>query len=200
MENPIKNKINNKLIKNIIKFIFFDIFVLSVFFINNYLILFLIFLSNLIIEKILKIKLKKSIEYLLYISPIIIITLIINSLISNIEYAFLIMVRFIIACNSTYIFSKSISVVEISEVIEKLLSPLKLFKINTSSIGLLISMGISFIPILKDEIIELKQILISKGYNMKINNIHLFVRPLIISILKRTNEIEKAIIAKGYVE
>ena len=157
MENPIKNKINNKLIKNIIKFIFFDIFVLSVFFINNYLILFLIFLSNLIIEKILKIKLKKSIEYLLYISPIIIITLIINSLISNIEYAFLIMVRFIIACNSTYIFSKSISVVEISEVIEKLLSPLKLFKINTSSIGLLISMGISFIPILKDEIIELKQ-------------------------------------------
>ena len=110
------------------------------------------------------------------------------------------MVRFIIACNSTYIFSKSISVVEISEVIEKLLSPIKLFKINTSSIGLLISMGISFIPILKDEIIELKQILISKGYNMKINNIHLFVRPLIISILKRTNEIEKAIIAKGYVE
>ena len=217
MENTIKNKLihNNcleiikvkenkfkyyKLIKNILKFIFFDMFILSIFFINNYLVFFLIFLFNFIIQKILKINFKQSIGHLTYILPIIIFTFIINSLISNVKYAFLIMTRFIIACYSTYIFSKCISVIEIIEVIEKILSPLKLFRINTSSVGLLISIGISFIPIMKDEIVELKQILTSKGYIMKINNIHIFIRPLIISILKRTNEIEKAIIAKGYIE
>ena len=57
---------------------------------------------------------------------------------------------------------------------------------------------ISFIPIIRDEMIELKQVLESKGYIMKISNIHVFVRPLVSSIFKRTNDIEKAIIAKGY--
>lgn len=189
-----------RLIKNIIKFILFDIFVLSIFFINNYNILLCLFLINIVCIMLLKLNIIKLLRYLLYLIPIIGLTFVINIFLLNVTYAFLIASRFLIACISTYIFSRTVTVLEISKVIETLLSPLKLIKVDVKSIGLLVSIAISFIPIIKDEMIELKQIMASKGYIMKVNNVHLFIRPLLTSVFKRTNEIEKAIIAKGYSE
>ena len=189
-----------RLIKNIIKFILFDIFVLSIFFINNYNILLCLFLINIVCIMLLKLNIIKLLRYLLYLIPIIGLTFVINIFLLNVTYAFLIASRFLIACISTYIFSRTVTVLEISKVIEILLSPLKLIKVDVKSIGLLVSIAISFIPIIKDEMIELKQIMASKGYIMKVNNVHLFIRPLLTSVFKRTNEIEKAIIAKGYSE
>lgn len=192
------NKENLKIFLNIIKFIIFDIFVLAIFFISNYKILFSIFLIDIIVIMFLRLNILKIIRYLLLISPLIIFTFIINIVLENISYGILIATRFIIACISTYIFSRTVTVLEISKVIETILSPLKLFRFDVESVGLLVSIAISFIPIIRDEMIELKQVLESKGYIMKISNIHVFVRPLVSSIFKRTNDIEKAIIAKGY--
>ena len=192
------NKENLKIFLNIIKFIIFDIFVLTIFFISNYKILFSFFLIDIIVIIFLILNILKIIRYLLLISPLIIFTFIINIVLENISYGILIATRFIIACISTYIFSRTVTVLEISKVIETILSPLKLFRFDVESVGLLVSIAISFIPIIRDEMIELKQVLESKGYIMKISNIHVFVRPLVSSIFKRTNDIEKAIIAKGY--
>lgn len=192
------NKENLKIFLNIIKFIIFDIFVLAIFFISNYKILFSFFLIDIIVIMFLRLNILKIIRYLLLISPLIIFTFIINIVLENISYGILIATRFIIACISTYIFSRTVTVLEISKVIETILSPLKLFRFDVESVGLLVSIAISFIPIIRDEMIELKQVLEAKGYIMKISNIHVFVRPLVSSIFKRTNDIEKAIIAKGY--
>lgn len=192
------NKENFKIFFNIIKFLVFDIFVLLIFFVSNYKILFIFFLLNIILFLFLRLNLLKLLSYLVYILPLIIFTFIINVFIENISYACLIATRFIIACISTYIFSRTITVLEISKVIETILCPLKLLKFDTESVGLLVSISISFIPIIKDEMVELKEVLESKGYIMKISNIHIFIRPFIRSIFKRTNDIEKAIIAKGY--
>ena len=192
------NKENLKIFLNIIKFIIFDIFVLAIFFISNHNILFSFFLIDIIVIMFLRLNILKIIRYLLLISPLIIFTFIINIVLENISYGILIATRFIIACISTYIFSRTVTVLEISKVIETILSPLKLFRFDVESVGLLVSIAISFIPIIRDEMIELKQVLEAKGYIMKISNIHVFVRPLVSSIFKRTNDIEKAIIAKGY--
>lgn len=191
---------NIKVLKNVFKFIVFDVFVLAVFFITSYELLLALLLINIFAAKKLKLKVIHMIQYLEFLIPIIIITLIINVLVINIEYAILIMTRFIIACTSTYIFSKTITVLEISKVIETILSPFKLLKVDVRNIGLLVSISISFIPILKDELFELKQILESKGYVMKVSNVYMYIRPLVISIFKRAGEIEKAIVAKGYIE
>ena len=193
-------KANMRIFKNILKFIIFDIFVLLVFFVTSYKIFALIFLFSILTAKKCNIKIAHMIQYFYFLVPLILITFCINIYLIDIKYAILIMIRFIIACMITYIFSKTISTLEISKVIETVLMPLKLLKVDVKNIGLLVSIAISFIPILKDELFELKQILESKGYIMKPNNIYMYVRPLIISIFKRTNEIEKAVIAKGYVE
>ena len=192
------NKENLKIFLNIIKFIIFDIFVLAIFYIINYKILFSFFLIDIIVIMFLRLNILKIIRYLLLISPLIIFTFIINIVLENISDELLIAERFIIDYISTYIFSRTVTVLEISKVIETILSPLKLFRFDVESVGLLVSIAISFIPIIRDEMIELKQVLESKGYIMKISNIHVFVRPLVSSIFKRTNDIEKAIIAKGY--
>lgn len=192
------NKENIKVFFNIIKFIIFDIFVFTVFFVSDYKILCSLLLLNILVFIFLKLNILKLIRYLIYILPIIILTFIINTIIKDIYYATLIFSRFIVACISTYIFSKTITVLEISKVIETILSPLRIFRFDTESVGLLVSIAISFIPIMRDEMLELKHVLESKGYIMKISNIHIFIRPLIRSIFKRTNDIEKAILAKGY--
>ena len=56
------------------------------------------------------------------------------------------------------------------------------------------------IPVLKDEIYAILHSIKAKGKLVKINNINIIIKPMLISILKRTSQIEKALIAKGYME
>lgn len=86
--------------------------------------------------------------------------------------------------------------------VENVLMPLKIFKVNTREIGIMVSISISFIPILQKEVQDLKFSLLSKGFRLNFKNMvkHpdvIFV-PLITSIINRTSEIEYSMISKGY--
>lgn len=67
----------------------------------------------------------------------------------------------------------------------------------------MISISISFIPILKEEIQNLKYSLISKGFKLNLRNMmahpNYILLPLITGVIKKTSEIEYSVIAKGYV-
>lgn len=56
------------------------------------------------------------------------------------------------------------------------------------------------IPILKEELEQTKNSLKSKGYKFKLSNLDLYIGPIMISILKRTDKLEKTLIVKGYLE
>ena len=188
--------------KNIIKFILFLIYVVGIFFINNYIILGIIAIFNLILMIISKINVKKSIINLIKLLPFILFTAVINLIFANLDFAILITVRLILVCNMSYIFSKIITYLEFAEVIEKLCYPLKTLKINPKEIGLIITIALSFMPIMKDELFQMKNVLKVKGINLsKINlikNINLIFKPFFISVLQRVNEIEITMMAKGY--
>jgi len=67
----------------------------------------------------------------------------------------------------------------------------------------MVSISISFIPILQKEIQNLKYSLISKGFKLNLRNMikhpnYIFL-PLITGVIKKTSEIEYSMIAKGYV-
>ena len=189
-------------LKNIIKFILFLIYVVGIFFINNYIILGIIAIFNLILMIISKINVKKSIINLIKLLPFILFTAVINLIFANLDFAILITVRLILVCNMSYIFSKIITYLEFAEVIEKLCYPLKILKINPKEIGLIITIALSFMPIMKDELFQMKNVLKVKGINLsKINlikNINLIFKPFFISVLQRVNEIEITMMAKGY--
>lgn len=88
------------------------------------------------------------------------------------------------------------------EVIEKLLYPLKIFKINSKEIGLVITIALSFIPIIKNELEQMKNILKIKGIKDNninlIKNFNLIFKTFFISILQRINDVEISLKAKGY--
>lgn len=104
----------------------------------------------------------------------------------------------LIAYQFTCIFSDTFDILEFAQTIEIMLKPLKIFKINIKDISLIISISLCMVPLLKEELEQTKNSMISKGYKLKINNLDLYVKPIMISILKRVDELEKILIVKEY--
>jgi len=199
--NNAENNRGDKM-KNLIKFILFLIYTIGIFFINNYFVLGAIAIFNIILMLILKINLKNAMKSIIKLSIFIAFTVIINIIFADLKFAILIGIRLILVCNLSYIFSKTISNTEIGDVIEKLVYPLKIFKINPKEIGLMVTIALSFIPIMKEEFSQIKNVLKVKGIkptNLNLlKNLNLIFRPFFVSVLQRLNEIEMSLKAKGY--
>lgn len=99
--------------------------------------------------------------------------------------------RILIAYNFTYIFSVTFDILEFSRTVEIILNPLFFFKINVKDISLIISIALCMIPILSKELEKTKNSLKSKGYKFKLNNLDLYIKPIMISILKKQMNLKK---------
>ena len=189
---------------DILKFILFLTYTISVFFINTYYGLLLVSVINLILIILLKLKFKKAITNILEIMPFIILTAIINLLFKDIQGAILVFIRLILVCNMTFIFSKIITTTKLTIVLEKIFTPLKLFKINPKDISIIVAISIAFIPILKNEIMQIKYSLKSKGMKTDVlyilKNLNIIFKPLFVSIIQRIGDIEASLKSKSYVE
>ena len=190
--------------KNLIIFILFLIYTISIFFIDNYVLLAIILGINLVITVVCKINFKSQIKNILKLLPFILFTGLINLIFADLKFAILLSIRLILVCNISYIYSKTISYMEFAELIEKIVYPHKIFKINPKDVSLMVTIALSFIPIMKDEIRQIKNVLNAKGIYPSntnlIKNASLIFKPFFISILQRTNEIEMSLKAKGYQE
>lgn len=186
----------------IVEFVLFLMYTVLIFFIKDYFLLGIFFVINILLMIILKQKLKKALMAVLKIIPFIIFTAGINMIISGISYGILIGIRLILVCNITYIFSKKMTPHKLQYVIETLLKPLKIININSKEVGIIVCIGLTFIPIIQKEITELKYSLKSKGCNPNLKNIirkpNYILVPLITSIIKRIGEIENSLYSKGY--
>lgn len=186
--------------KNVIKLIIFIIYTISIFFINNFAFLGILFLLNCVIAIISKIDLKRMICNFRIILPFIIFTIFINILLDGLYDGVIIGVKIFNCYIATYIFSKVLTISEIADTIQKLCYPLKIFKINTNNIGIIVSISICMIPVLKREMYALIQAMKSKGKSIKINNIIIIMKSIFISILIRSCQIERTLISKAYRE
>ena len=186
--------------KNVFKLLLFIIYIIVIFSIKNYEILFIYILINFIISKVINTKFLGFLDNIKVIAILVIFTTIINMIFGSVEEGIVLGVRILIAYNITYIFSTTFNILELSQTIENMLKPLYIFKIDIKNVGLIISISLCMIPILKDELEQTKNSLKSKGYKFKITNLNLYIKPVIISIIKRTDELEKTLIVKGYQE
>ena len=132
----------------------------------------------------------------------VIVTFIINLLFSDVSYSFMIAYRIFIMIIFTLILTLTTKPMDIVYGVTNLLYPLKIFGVNTKDISLMVGIGISFMPILKNEYITIKQAQTAKGYYPKIRNIKkyslcIFV-PYLTNCFKRVDEMSLALQAKGY--
>lgn len=188
--------------KKLFIFIIFLIYTISIFFIDNYYILFLLLIMNLTIAALYKVNKLSIIKNMIKLLPLILVTGIINYVYVDLNFAILLTIRIILVCNTCYIYSKTISYIGFAEIIEKIFYPFKIFGVNPKDIGLMISIALSFIPIMKAEIKEIKDVLKAKGiytspYNL-IKNTNIIFKPFFVSVLQRINEIEYTLKQKGY--
>lgn len=186
-----------------IGFILFLIYTTLIFFIKSYFLLGIVLIINLFLMIIFRISFKNTLLFIFKLMPFILFTAVFNMLFEEILYGVLIGLRLVLVCNITYIFSIKMTPKKLQVSVQNILFPLKIFKVNTRDIGIIVSISIAFIPILQKEIQNLKYSLISKGFRPSFRNIikspNLILAPLLASIIKKTGEIEQSMISKGYV-
>lgn len=186
--------------KNLLKLLSFILYVSLIFFIeNNILLLFSIFI-NIVITIISNSKIKTIIKGTSAFLPIILFTLVINSLVINVKLGIKISLKLLLVCNMTCIFSKNMRYMELADAIEKLFYFTKFIGVNPKDVSLIVCIALNFIPILKDEICQMKNALKSKGYKINLKNSKLLYKMFFNSIIRRINDIENALKAKAYQE
>ena len=190
--------------KNLIKFTLFLIYTVGIFFIKNYIMLGIIAIFNIILMLTIKINIKTAINNLIKLLPFILFTIVINILFADLNFGILIGIRLILVCNLSYIFSKTMTYTEFGDVIEKLMYPFKIFGVNPKEVSLVITIALSFMPIMKNEFEQMKNVLKVKGikptnFNL-LKNLSLIFKPFFVSVLQRLNEIEMSLKAKGWQE
>ena len=181
-------------------FIIFVLYASFIFFIDTNLLLLVVFLLNLLAMIVLKIKVGEAIQNIVKWLPFILLTVLINCLLSNYEYAILVAIKLILVCNVTYIYSKTTTVRGMAKTIKNLCMPLKWLSVNPDDIELLVCISLSMLPILKREFSQLKDACSAKGIALNVKNMKVVLTKLMISVMKRVNEIEESMIEKGYGE
>ena len=184
--------------KNAIKFLLFVTYATSLFFLpnNKYIIIFAIF--NLFIMLINKLQAKKVMTKSMQVLPFIAFTFIINYMLDNFYNALWIGLKLFIVCNITIIYSETTNALCIADTIKVICSPLKVFKVNTDDIRVMVCISLSVISILKKDLYELKEACKCKNITLNVKNMKIILAKFFLSLISRVNEIEASLFAKGY--
>ena len=187
--------------KNVISFLTFIIYTTLIFFTpNNYIYIVIATAINIIAMIAIKVNIRNALKNLLNILPFIALTGIINSILENYIYAMYISVKLILVCNITYTYSRTTTAFLVAKTVKMLCKPLELFKINTDDIEILVALGITMVPVLKKEFLDLKNACLAKQIDWNIKNMKIILSKFLLSIIKRVNEIDEALIQKGHVQ
>lgn len=183
---------------DLIIFFLFILIVTSIFFLpNSILLLSIIILGDICLIIIFKISFREIVNKTKKIIPYIIITFLINIAISNVEESLWIMFKFFIVCIITYTYSSINTVMSITNIIRKLCRPLMLFNVNLEEIEIMLLISWSVIDVLKRELLDIKNVYISKNLKVNIKNMKHSMGIYFIGIIRRTNQIDEALISKG---
>ncbi len=204
MLNYIEGKSIIHKLNSTVKLIFLIAISVYIFTVKDYFTLNIVLIISIVMLFLSRIKLINYIKAIVNSIYFVIITFVINLLFSDIIYSFMISYRIFIMIIFTLILTLTTKPMDIVYGITNLLYPLKIFGVNTKDISLMVGIGISFMPILKNEYIQIKQAQMAKGYYPKIREIKkyslcIFV-PYLTNCFKRVDEMSIALRAKGYEE
>jgi len=96
------------------------------------------------------------------------------------------------------------SPLEMTDGLESLLSPLKKLRVPTNELALMISIALRFLPTLVEEADRVRKVQVSRGLNLegslikKIKGLVPLILPLILSSLRKAEELAVAMEARGY--
>lgn len=205
----LNNYVDNDDILNAIKgewnmFIYILLFIafsLFIFITYNIYVLVGFTISNILLHFIFKISPKKALKNLFKIFFLIIIIFLFNLIFDNLINSLIVSYKVLIVANGAFIFSKVITPTRLANGFKQLFLPLKLFKVDTNNLALMLTISLNFIPIISYDITTLKQTL--KARNVKLNLKTLFTQSHLLFVMffanlfKRVDDLELVIRARG---
>ncbi len=183
--------------KDVFKFLIFIIYATTVFFLPNHVSILICFIINLMIILLCKLSIKKAFSNTLKFIPFVLLTFIFNFLLDSLIVALWIGIKLIIVCNITFIYSQTTTVAHLAKTVKKLCSPLKLFKVNTEEIEVMVCIALSILPAIKNDINEVKNACKAKNIDINLRNAKYILSKFLLSLIKRVNQIDEAMIEKG---
>lgn len=184
--------------KNVIMFLAFLIYATIIFLIPNNLLLLCPLAINIIAFICTKAKLKNTIKNLLKFLPFILLTFVINCWLDTYINATWMALKLLLVCNITYIYGQTTTVTQVANTVKIICTPLKLLKINPEEIEIMVAISLSLLPVLKREYSEVKEACRAKNITFNLKNMKIILAKLLTSFLQRVNEIDEALIEKGY--
>lgn len=188
--------------KNALILILFLCLITSIFYIQNIYILFSFLLMFFILCFWCKISFFEILQYNknIFLFFILIISLF-NLFFSSIYETLIIDLKLLIACNLTFFLRFILPTNKLIKALEIILTPLKIFKINTEKLSIVLNIAINFIPIFINEINSIDASLTSKGIGKNfILKIKYIAKLLLPTIFYKTKLIEYSLKSKNYIE
>lgn len=181
----------------------FMLYTLAIFQIKNNMIIFVCLAIQILCILILNINKKKFISNFRSIVPLLTFTIIFNVIFNGDVMEPLIMgVKILIAWGATNILAQKIPTVVLGMAVANLLYPFKIIGIDVKEVALIVTIAISFIPILGKELGNIKNSLTAKNFEFNIKNLltrpQIFISTYINAVFNRIDEIEKSLLAKAY--
>ena len=174
---------------NSLLFIFLILFSFFLFFINNLYIVIGLLIVSIILSIVFKVRLPIYIPFII----LLLINFIFNYLLSSLYDAFLVTIRLIVMFIVVNLIIKKIGITSIGKILGNL------FK--SKSLELMISISLSFIPIMAKELKGIRDSLKTKNFPLNFKNIitrpHIFVVTFFTNLFRRVNEMEKVFISRG---
>jgi energy-coupling factor transporter transmembrane protein EcfT len=169
-----------------------------VFFVSNFWVLGVFALFNIGMMIYTRLSPKSALVHLRGIAPFIIIAGLINIIAGSWQDGALVVARLALVCNLAQSFRRIINSTQLANAVETFCIPLKALKIEPRDAGLIVCIGIAFIPVLRRELEQIKCGLRAKGMPIKLKNVKYIFKPFLFGIFKRTDEISDALQAKAY--
>ena len=123
----------------------------------------------------------------------------------SLEIALLMVIRITFLIISTSLVTLTTSPIELTDGLEKLLNPLKRFKVPAHELAMMMTIALRFIPTLIDETDKIMKAQMARGADLesgnlinKVKNLIPILVPLFISSFKRADELAMAMEARCY--
>jgi energy-coupling factor transporter transmembrane protein EcfT len=182
---------------NMIKILSVFIYTIGIFFFDWPLIT-IFLLLNIIAMILCRITPAAAAKYILSFLPFILLAAIFNLVLGFVLDALYITARLILICNITQCYRRVVTTNDLCGAIENVSRLFRVFKIDGRAVSLMVSICLSFIPVLRRDFDQIKTALKAKGMKINAKNFKYIVKPFFTGILIRTNEISQAIWMKGY--
>jgi energy-coupling factor transporter transmembrane protein EcfT len=169
-----------------------------VFFITDLRILGALGLCNALIIPLIHIRVLRALGELLLLLPFIAFAALINALLGDLREMILVALRLILVWGATFVFRQRTGSMELSGAVALLFYPVKFFGMDPQDLGLMVSIALTFVPILRREMEDIIRALKAKGMKPSLRNAGYILMPFLGGVLKRSGEIALALKARGY--